>query len=59
MTKSIIKAKDYDVKIKFDGVEQFISLGDILINEKPLNDYLKDLGDVINYFGIFEKEYQS
>ena len=56
MTKSIIKAKDYDVKIKFNGEEQFIGLGDILINEKPLSDYLKDLEDVINFFKVYEKE---
>lgn len=56
MTKSIVKAKDYDVKIKFNGVEQFIPLGDIEINEKPLNDYLKDLGELINDFKIFERK---
>ncbi len=56
MTKSIVKAKDYDVKIKFDGVEQFISLGDIVINGKPLNDYLRELGDLIDGFKVFEGE---
>lgn len=55
MTKSIVKAKDYDVKIKFDGVEQFIGLEDIKINGKPLKTHIENVEKLIIDLKVLEE----
>lgn len=55
MTKSIVKAKNYDVKIKFDGVEQFISLEDIKINGKPLKTHIENVEKLIIDLKVLEE----
>lgn len=55
MTKSIVKAKNYDVKIKFDGVEQFISLEDIKINGKTLKIHIENVEKLIVDLKVLEE----
>lgn len=57
MTKSIVKAKDYDVKIKYKGDNHYIGLGDIEINDKPLKQWLGEFESLSNRFNELEKLY--
>lgn len=57
MTKSIVKAKDYDVKIKFKGEEHYIELGDIKVGDKTLKEWFAEHESLLKRFNANEKLY--
>ncbi len=59
MTKSKVKAKDYDVKVVVKGDEFYVGLEDVLIGEKPLSYHLGELKDLKKKFNDITKYYSD